>query len=101
MAKFPASRAAAMPRERTEVKPKEITVERVERALAYCAYLITIYGSKVVPIFERLERELAALKQEQSTMERANKFLEAYREQRGGTIDTVSAPLLLTTRPAA
>ena len=80
---------------------EEITVERLERGLAYCAYLVTIYGAKVVPLFERLERELAVLKQEQDAVERAKVLLESYREQHGGSIETMAPQLLITKMPAA
>jgi hypothetical protein len=39
-----------------------ITVERLERALALCAYLVELDGPIVVPLFLRIERELAALR---------------------------------------
>jgi hypothetical protein len=56
----------------------EITVERLERALAVCAYLVRRDGPVVAPIFERLERELVALRAQQDTVARAKKMLESY-----------------------
>ena len=79
----------------------EVTVERLERALTYCAYLITIHGTDLVPLFERLEQELAALRQEQSAVDRAKALLESYREQHGGVTDATPPPLLITKKPAA
>lgn len=56
----------------------ELTVERLERALTVVAYLIERDGPVVVPLFERLERELAVMRQTQHTMERAKRLLESY-----------------------
>jgi hypothetical protein len=53
-----------------------VTIERLERALALCAYLVTRDGPVVVPIFERIERELAVMRQEQDTVSRAKRLLE-------------------------
>jgi hypothetical protein len=36
-----------------------VTIERLERALALCARLVVLDGPVMVPIFERLERDLA------------------------------------------
>lgn len=55
-----------------------VTVERLERALALCAYLVELDGSVAAPLFERLERELAAMRKTHSTMERAKRLLESY-----------------------
>jgi hypothetical protein len=55
----------------------EVTVERLERGLALCAYLVVLDGPVVVPIFERLERELATMRQTQDTVERAKRLQEA------------------------
>ena len=55
-----------------------VTIERLERALALCAYLVTRDGPVVVPLFERLERELAAMRKTQDTVDRAKRLLESY-----------------------
>jgi hypothetical protein len=60
----------------------EITVERLERALALCAYLVVLHGPEVAPLFEKLERELEALRAKQNTVERAKKLLESYKSHR-------------------
>ena len=39
-----------------------VTIERLERALALCAYIVELDGPVAAPLFERLERELAAAK---------------------------------------
>jgi hypothetical protein len=60
------------PRAAREHEP--ITVERLERAVALCAYLVVRDGPVMVPMFERLERELAAMRQTQDAVERAKRF---------------------------
>jgi hypothetical protein len=56
----------------------EITIERLERARALCAYLVVRDGPVAVPWFERLERELATMRQTQDTVERAKLLQESY-----------------------
>ena len=53
-----------------------ITVERLERALALCAHLVVLDGPVMVPMFELLERELAAMRQTQDAVARAKRLLE-------------------------
>jgi len=53
-----------------------VTIERVERGLALCAYLVMRDGPVCAPLFERLERELAAMRQTQDTVSRAKRLLE-------------------------
>jgi hypothetical protein len=64
-----------------KLKPQmnEVTVERLERAVALCAYLVVRDGPVMVPMFERLERELAAMRQTQDTVGRAKRLLESNR----------------------
>jgi hypothetical protein len=54
----------------SERKPKtgEVTIERLEPALALCAYLVVLDGPVIVPLFERLARELEALRASEDTM---------------------------------
>jgi hypothetical protein len=40
-----------------------ITVARVERALMVAAYVVVVHGAKYTPLFRRLEKELAELRQ--------------------------------------
>jgi hypothetical protein len=53
-----------------------VTIERLERGLALCAYLVVRDGRVAVPLFERLERELAAMRRQEDTVDRAKKLLE-------------------------
>lgn len=55
-----------------------VTIERLERGLALCAYLVERDGPVVAPLFERLERELAAMRQTQDTVSRTKRLLEIY-----------------------
>jgi hypothetical protein len=55
-----------------------VTVERLERALAVLAHLVVLDGPVVIPLFERMERELAAKRAEQNTVLRAKALLESY-----------------------
>jgi hypothetical protein len=66
----------------------EVTVERLERGLAICAYCVVRDGPVVVPLFERLERELAAMRQTQDIMERA-KRVQAYQSVTGNVAGAV------------
>jgi hypothetical protein len=56
---------------------RDVTVERLERGLAVAAYMVMLHGPSAAPTFERLERELAAMRAEQDTVARAKKLLEA------------------------
>jgi hypothetical protein len=55
-----------------------VTVERLERALALCAYIVVLDGPVAVPWFERLERELVAAQAREDTVSRAKALLETY-----------------------
>jgi hypothetical protein len=65
---------------KTAIEHEPITIERIERSLALCARLVVLDGPVVIPLFERLERELAAARAEQDTVERAKRLLESYRD---------------------
>lgn len=61
------------------VPHQPLTIERLECALATVAYMLTLDGPVLVPIFEKLERELAKMKSDQDAIGRAKQLLEAYR----------------------
>jgi hypothetical protein len=65
-----------------------ITIERLERALALCAYLVVRHGPYLTPIFERLERELATMRSNEAAVGRAKALLVS--------LATSGSPMLLT-----
>jgi hypothetical protein len=60
-----------------------VTIERLERGLAVAAYLVVLDGPKAIPIFEKLELDLAAMRAAGDTEARALALLDSYRT-RGG-----------------
>ncbi len=57
---------------------EEVTLERLERARAAVAYAMTLDGAVYAPIFERLEREIAARRAADDVMARAQRCLNDY-----------------------
>ena len=55
-----------------------ITIERLEAALGIVARAILLDGPIYAPIFDRLEREIAALRANDDVVSRAQRFLAAY-----------------------
>jgi len=70
------------PQKRT-LPHQPLTIERLERALVVAAHLMERHGALVVPIFERLERELAKMKSDQDAIDRAKQLLKSYRTAGG------------------
>lgn len=62
-------------------------LERVQRALLLMAYFIELDGDVYLPLYERLENELATLLQRENTKERARNLLSAYR--RSGDVNAI------------
>lgn len=56
----------------------DVTLERLERARAAIAYAMTLDGAVYGPIFERLEREIAARRTTDDVMARARACLVDY-----------------------
>jgi len=71
-----------------------LTIERMERAVAFLAYLVVLDGPVVIPLFERMERELAEMRGQQATVERAKALLESLGSP-------MQSPLLLTSESSA
>lgn len=69
-------------------------VERVERALVLLAYFIELDGDVHIPMYERLEAELAELKRREDTRSRARRLIAGY-----GAMRTDQA-LLAGARPS-
>jgi hypothetical protein len=67
-------------------KNEAITAARLEAALAIVARAIVLDGPVYAPIFERLEREIAALRAEDDVVARAQRYLEAYAADGAGGI---------------
>ena len=55
-----------------------ITEERLERALAYAAWVVARHGTVYAPLFDRLEQELISFRGRHSSVEeRARRLLSA------------------------
>jgi hypothetical protein len=67
-----------LPKARAAREHEPLTIERLERAVAFCAYLVVLEGPILVPLFESLEADLAAMRQTQGTVERAKRLFESY-----------------------
>jgi hypothetical protein len=65
-----------LPKARAAREHEPLTIERLERALLLCAHLVELDGPVVVPLFERLEADLAAARADQDTVARAKRLLE-------------------------
>lgn len=73
-----------------------VTVEFLERALAFAAYVVVKYGSVYSPWMERMERELEAARKREDPQDKARRILE------GLALASGQRPTLgLTSRPAA
>jgi hypothetical protein len=58
---------------------KTVSIERLERALAIAAYVVTVDGPIATPLFNRLERELAKARATNDSVARARALVESYR----------------------
>jgi hypothetical protein len=65
----------------TKYSSGEVTLVRLERALAAISHAIMLDGPIYAPILERLEREIAALRADEDTVARARQYVERYRDQ--------------------
>lgn len=61
-----------------------ITEERLERALAYAAWVVARHGTAYAPLFDRLERELIAYRSQHSSIEDRVKRLLSPQTREGG-----------------
>jgi hypothetical protein len=59
------------------LKNQPITVERLEAALAIVARGVVLDGPIYAPLFDRLEREIAALRAADDVVSRARRYLSA------------------------
>jgi hypothetical protein len=67
----------AMSRDRHD---EPVTLERLLRAQAAIAYAMTLDGAVYAPYFERLEREIAALRAADDVMARARRCLDEIKQ---------------------
>lgn len=56
---------------------RRITIAELEEAQAYVAELIIRFGDTYAPIFDRLEREIVALRAKDDVVARARRLLAA------------------------
>ena len=71
--------------------PDDVTIERLERALAAISYAILLDGPIYAPVLERLEREIAAMRANEDAVSRARQYLEQFRDQAAASSGTVKA----------
>ena len=64
-------------------------IERIERAMVVLALIIERDGDVYLPLFEKFESELEALRKQQATRERARALLKAY--SREGDVKAISS----------
>ncbi len=62
-------------------------IERIQRALILLAYFIELDGDVHVAMFEQFEKELEALKQRETTKDRARQLLASY--SRSGDVKAI------------
>ncbi len=58
-----------------------MTIERLEYTLLKLAYIIDRYGDVYLPLFERMEDELAKMRRVQASRDRARAYLDANRHR--------------------
>jgi hypothetical protein len=71
---------------------ESITIARLEAALAIVARAILLDGSIYAPIFDRLEREVAALRAADDAVSRAERYLAVYAAASSGGMGPGRAP---------
>jgi hypothetical protein len=57
---------------------QDVLIERIERALVLLACFIEMDGDVHVPMYEKFEAELEALRRKESTKDRARRLLASY-----------------------
>lgn len=60
---------------------EEVTLERLERALAVISHAILQDGPIYAPYLERLEREITSLRAREDTVSRAQQYIDQLRDQ--------------------
>jgi hypothetical protein len=72
----------------------EVTLERLERALAAISYAILLDGPIYAPVLDRLEREIAALRASEDVVSRARQHLQRLRDQAAASVTSLPVPNL-------
>lgn len=67
---------------------KDPTLEEIIKARDRCAKIIAQYGERYLPIFERLEKEIALRQEKQALMEKALRISGKTGTQNGTQIGT-------------
>jgi hypothetical protein len=67
---------------------QEVTLDRLEHALAAISYAILLDGPVYAPVLDRLEREIAAMRASEDAVSRARKYLKRFRVQAAAATDT-------------
>jgi hypothetical protein len=70
---------------------EDVTLERLEQALAAISYAILLDGPIYAPYLERLEREIAAMRAKEDAVSRARQYLERFRDQAAAVTAAASA----------
>jgi hypothetical protein len=60
---------------------EDVTLERLELALAAISYAILLDGPVYAPVLDRLEREITAMRANEDVVSRARQYLERFRDQ--------------------
>jgi hypothetical protein len=60
-----------------------VTIERLERGLAVLAHCVTLDGDVYLPLYEKLERELDALRDKQDILSRVRQRAATYKVDGG------------------
>jgi hypothetical protein len=81
-----------------EGKLSDVNVERLELGLATLAYITSLHGPKCIPLYERLEKERAMLRNSVDTVERAKQLLQSYRPSAPPPL-SLPAPTFLPLAP--
>lgn len=56
-----------------DFKKRPLTDQDIERAYLKCAKLVSVYGDKALPIFERLNEEMERIKKQKTLRDLASK----------------------------
>jgi hypothetical protein len=75
----------------------EVTIERLERGLSLLAYMMELDGPVYAAHYEKLERELDALRRREDTVARAKRRLHGHTDQKPAL--AIAAPPLAVAPP--